>query len=49
MIPIDRQRLQSLIATLLHESEYVRERLATAESPEEVIEAIRAGEQAALD
>jgi CBS domain containing-hemolysin-like protein/mannitol/fructose-specific phosphotransferase system IIA component len=43
------QRLQSTIATMLHESEYVKDRLLTAETPHEVLEAIRAGEQAALD
>ena len=43
------QRLQSIIATLLHESEYVKERLLTAISAEEVLEVIRTGEQAALD
>ena len=43
------QRLVSIIATLLHESEYVRERLLTADSPEEVLEVIRTGEQAVLD
>ena len=43
------QRLQSIIATLLHESEYVKERLMTATSVEEVVEVIRTGEQAALD
>ncbi len=43
------QRLQSIIAALLHESEYVKERLMTATSREEVLEAIRTGEQAALD
>ena len=43
------QRLQSLIATLLHESDFVNERLRTAVSPEEVMEAIRTGEQASLD
>ncbi|MCU0663530.1 MAG: CNNM domain-containing protein [Myxococcota bacterium] len=43
------QRLQSIIATLLHESEYVKERLMTATSVEEVLEVIRTGEQAALD
>jgi hypothetical protein len=36
-------------ATLLHESEYVKERLMTATSVEEVIEVVRTGEQAALD
>lgn len=43
------QRLQSTIATLLHESEYVNDRLRTAESPMEILEAIRTGEQASLD
>jgi mannitol/fructose-specific phosphotransferase system IIA component (Ntr-type) len=43
------QRLQSTIATMLHESEYVKDRLRTAETPTDVLEAIRAGEQAALD
>ena len=43
------QRLQSIIATLLHESEYVRERLLTAHTAEEVLEVIRTGEQAVLD
>jgi CBS domain containing-hemolysin-like protein/mannitol/fructose-specific phosphotransferase system IIA component len=43
------QRLLSIIATLLHESDYVKERLMTASSAEEVLEAVRVGEQAALD
>jgi mannitol/fructose-specific phosphotransferase system IIA component (Ntr-type) len=43
------QRLVSIIATLLHESEYVRERLLTADTAEEVLEVIRTGEQAVLD
>jgi len=43
------QSLQTIIATLLHESEYVRERLLTADSAEEVLEVIRTGEQAVLD
>jgi CBS domain containing-hemolysin-like protein/mannitol/fructose-specific phosphotransferase system IIA component (Ntr-type) len=43
------QRLQSIIATLLHESEYVKERLLTAATAEEVLEVIRTGEQAVLD
>jgi CBS domain containing-hemolysin-like protein len=42
------QRLQAIIATLLQESEYVKERLLTADTPAEVLEVIRAGEQAAL-
>lgn len=43
------QRLQGIIATLLHESEVVKERLLTATSAEEVLEVIRTGEQAVLD
>jgi CBS domain containing-hemolysin-like protein len=43
------QRLQSIIAALLHESGYVKQRLMTATSAEEVLEVIRTGEQAALD
>jgi CBS domain containing-hemolysin-like protein/mannitol/fructose-specific phosphotransferase system IIA component len=43
------QRLQSILATLLNESDYVKERLLTATSAEEVVEVIRTGEQAALD
>jgi mannitol/fructose-specific phosphotransferase system IIA component (Ntr-type) len=43
------QRLQWIIATMLHESEYVKERLLTATSAAEVLEVIRTGEQAALD
>jgi magnesium and cobalt exporter, CNNM family len=42
------QRLQSILATLLNESDYVKERLMTATSAEEVVEVIRTGEQAAL-
>jgi mannitol/fructose-specific phosphotransferase system IIA component (Ntr-type) len=43
------QRLLSIIAKLLHESDFVRDRLMTAPSPEKVLEVIRTGEQAALD
>ncbi|MBI5542555.1 MAG: DUF21 domain-containing protein [Deltaproteobacteria bacterium] len=43
------QRLQSIIATLLHESGYVKERLLSAVTAEEVLEVIRTGEQTALD
>jgi PTS system fructose-specific IIC component len=42
-------RLQSTIAALLYESEFVKDRLMNAESREQVLEAIRTGEQAALD
>ena len=43
------QRLQAVIATLLDESDYIPERLRTAQSASEVLEILRAGEQAALD
>jgi len=43
------QRLQGIIATLLHESEVVKERLLGATSAEEVLEVVRTGEQAVLD
>jgi CBS domain containing-hemolysin-like protein/mannitol/fructose-specific phosphotransferase system IIA component (Ntr-type) len=43
------QRLQGIIATLLHESEFVSERLLNATSPAEVLDVIRTGEQAVLD
>lgn len=42
-------RLQSTIAGLLHESEFVKDRLMTADTTEEILEAVRTGEQAALD
>jgi CBS domain containing-hemolysin-like protein/mannitol/fructose-specific phosphotransferase system IIA component (Ntr-type) len=42
-------RLQSTIAAILHESEFVKDRLLTAETEDEILEAIRTGEQAALD
>ncbi|MBN1605605.1 MAG: DUF21 domain-containing protein [Polyangiaceae bacterium] len=48
-LPRVHQRLLSIIAGLLHESEYVKERLLTATSAEEVLEVIRTGEQASLD
>ena len=34
---------------MLNESEYVKERLLTAETPAEVLEVLRTGEQAVLD
>jgi fructose PTS system EIIBC or EIIC component len=43
------QRLLAIIAGLLQESDYVKERLLTATSAEEVLEVIRTGEQASLD
>jgi CBS domain containing-hemolysin-like protein/mannitol/fructose-specific phosphotransferase system IIA component (Ntr-type) len=42
------QRLLSMIAGLLHNSDYVRERFLTAATVEELVEVIRTGEQAAL-
>jgi CBS domain containing-hemolysin-like protein/mannitol/fructose-specific phosphotransferase system IIA component (Ntr-type) len=43
------QRLQGIIATILHESEFVKDRLLTATTADEVLEVIRTGEQAVLD
>lgn len=43
------QRLQAVIATMLDESEFVYDRLRTATTAVEVVEILRAGEQAALD
>ena len=43
------QKMQGLIASLLQESEFVRERLMTARSADELLEVIRTGEQTALD
>jgi CBS domain containing-hemolysin-like protein len=43
------QRLQGIIATLLHESAFVTERLLTATTAREVLEVVRTGEQAVLD
>lgn len=43
------QRLQSVIATILDESEFVTDHLRYASSPSEVVEILRTGEQASLD
>jgi CBS domain containing-hemolysin-like protein/mannitol/fructose-specific phosphotransferase system IIA component (Ntr-type) len=43
------QSLLQTVAMLLHESQYVSERLHTASSAAEVLEVVRAGEQASLD
>ena len=43
------QRLQAIIATLLDESEFIPERLRTANTPTEVLDILRTGEQATLD
>ena len=43
------QRLQSIIATLLDESDYIPERLKTATSATEILDILRTGEQATLD
>jgi mannitol/fructose-specific phosphotransferase system IIA component (Ntr-type) len=43
------QRLQAVIATLLDESEFIPERLRTATTASEVVEILKAGEQATLD
>jgi len=42
------QRLQAIITELVHESDYVKDRLLTAETPAEMLEAVRTGEQASL-
>jgi CBS domain containing-hemolysin-like protein len=43
------QRLQAVIATLLDESEFIPDRLRTAETATEVLDILRTGEQATLD
>jgi len=43
------QQLQSVIVTLLNESEFVKERLLTAGTRAEVLEVLRTAEQAVLD
>jgi CBS domain containing-hemolysin-like protein/mannitol/fructose-specific phosphotransferase system IIA component (Ntr-type) len=48
-LPRVHQRLQGIIATILHESEFVPDRLLSATSAEEVLDVIRTAEQAVLD
>lgn len=43
------QKMQARIAAILENSEYVVERLREAETPAQIMEAIRTGEQAAID
>ncbi len=43
------QRMQARIAAILENSEYVVERLRAAETPADILETIRTGEQAAID
>ncbi len=43
------QRLQAVIATLFDESEYIPERLRTAETQDEILDILSTGEQATLD
>jgi CBS domain containing-hemolysin-like protein len=43
------QRLQAVIATLLDESEFIPERLRTAQTAAEVLDILKTGEQATLD
>lgn len=43
------QRLQATVATIMDESEFVPERLRTAQSAGEILEILAAGEQATLD
>jgi len=40
---------KSIVADLVQESDYIKDRLMTAETAEEILEVIRTGEQAALD
>ncbi len=43
------QRLQAVIATIMDESEFIPDRLRSAETPAEVVMILRTGEQATLD
>jgi CBS domain containing-hemolysin-like protein len=43
------QRLQAVVATIMDESEFIPDRLRSAESPAEILEILKTGEQAALD
>ncbi|MFM7562586.1 MAG: PTS sugar transporter subunit IIA, partial [Planctomycetota bacterium] len=43
------QRLQAVIATIMDESEYIPDHLRSAETPAEVVDILRTGEQATLD
>ncbi|MFO0035260.1 MAG: CNNM domain-containing protein [Planctomycetota bacterium] len=43
------QRLQAVIATIMDESEYIPDHLRSAETPAEVVEILKTGEQATLD
>lgn len=43
------QRLQSVIATIMDESEFIPDHLRSAESPAEIVEILKTGEQATLD
>ncbi len=47
--PRTHQRLQAIIATIMDESEFIPQRLRTAEKPSEIIEILLTGEQATLD
>lgn len=43
------QRLQAVIATIMDESEFIPDHLQSADTPAEIVEILRTGEQAALD
>lgn len=43
------QRLQAIVATIMDESEFIPDRLRDAETPAEVIDILKTGEQATLD
>lgn len=43
------QRLQAIVATIMDESEFIPDRLRDAETPAEVVDILKTGEQATLD
>ncbi|EKD51017.1 MAG: hypothetical protein ACD_62C00363G0005 [uncultured bacterium] len=47
--PRTHQKILAALATLLQESEYVKDRLLTARTPTQIMDVIRTGEQASLD
>jgi CBS domain containing-hemolysin-like protein len=47
--PRSHQRLQAVIATIMDESDFIPDRLKTAETSAEILEILKTGEQATLD
>ena len=47
--PRTHQRLQAVIATIMDESEFIPDRLRVANSPHEILDILKTGEQATLD